>query len=482
VLVALPLLSLFLAFPIPPQDRALGYSGQDERDDVTGTVDIRPVLFFTHSAGFVHDVVKRPAPGKLAPAEQIFTEFAAGGLRVTCSQDCADINAANLANYSAVVFMTTGELPIAPENRQALMDWIAHGGAFVGVHCATDTLYEYAPYMEMIGGTFDGHPWHEEVTVHFEDARPLGWHAREMAFEQRKKPFVLTDEIYQFKNFRRHPLQVLLTLDPASVDIALGKRADQDYALAWVRDWGEGRVFYCALGHREEVWRNKDYQELLLGGIAWAIRGPDYPARAPKGARILFGLSTKASDAIPNDLSRWQHADGKPAAWKLVGEAAEVVAGTGDLVTKDSFGDGLYHVEFQTPAMPDATGQARGNSGVYLQNRYEVQVLDSYGLELGLGDCGAIYGKHVPAVNASRAPERWQSYDIEFTAPRFDAAGKKTANARVTVWLNGIQIHADVEVDGPTAGGESSEAPVGPLRLQDHGNPVRYRNVWLLPR
>jgi hypothetical protein len=132
--------------------------------------------------------------------------------------------------------------------------------------------------------------------------------------------------------------------------------------------------------------------------------------------------------------------------------------------------------------MPEATGQERGNSGVYVQGRYEVQVLDSYGLAPSLGDCGAIYGKHVAAVNACRPPERWQSYDIEFRAPRFDAAGKKTENARLTVWLNGMKIHADVEVDGPTAGGEANEAPLGPLLLQDHGNPVRYRNLWILPR
>ena len=458
---------------------------EEDAQGILGTIDIPPVLFFTHSAGFVHDVVKRPAPPVLAPAEKILTEAASGRFRVTCSQDCGDITAANLANYSALVFMTTGELPLAPADRQALMDWIAHGGAFVGVHCATDTFYEYAPYVDMIGGTFDGHPWHEEVTVRIDDWRYLGSHVRDLALAQKEKPFVLTDEIYQFRNFRRHPVRVLATLDPASVDVALGKRADGDYALAWARDWGEGRVFYSALGHREEVWRNPDFQELLMGGLHWAMRGPDFPARAPKGARVLLGFGVKPK--APSDLEKWQHADGSAAGWREHGEGIEVVAGKGDLLSKETFGDGLYHVEFQTPAMPEATGQARGNSGVYLQGRYEVQVLDSYGLELGLGDCGAIYGKKIAAVNASRPPERWQSYDIEFTAPRFDAgasgsAGKKSANARMTVWHNGIKIHDDVEVDGPTAAGQTSEAPLGPLLLQDHGNPVRYRNVWLLPR
>jgi hypothetical protein len=412
---------LALAFPLLPS-----------QDDGLGTVDLPEVLFFTHSAGFVHDVVARPAPSELAPAERILTQAASGRFRVTCSQDCADLAAGKLDGYDALVFMTTGELPLAPVDRQALMDWIARGGAFAGVHCATDTFYEFAPYMEMIGGTFDGHPWHEEVTVRIDDYRYLGSHVRDLALEQDEKPFVVADEIYQFRNFRRHPVRVLATLDPGSVDLALGQRADGDYALAWAREWGEGRVFYCALGHREEVWRDRNFQELFLGGLRWAIRGPDYPARAPKEARVLLGFSVKPS--APSELERWQHAGGTPAAWREHGEGIEVVAGKGDLVSKEEFGDGLYHVEFQTPAMPEATGQARGNSGVYVHGRYEVQVLDSYGLALGLGDCGSIYGKHVAAVNASRPPERWQSYDIEFAAPRFDAAGAKTANARMTVW------------------------------------------------
>ena len=429
------------------------------------------VLFFTHSAGFVHDVVRRPEGGGLAPAEALFTAAAKGRFEVTCSQDCADISAASLARFDAVLFMTTStrekDLPVPGNGNQELVDWVRRGGAFAGVHCATDTNYNFAPYVEMIGGTFDGHPWHEEVAARIEDARypwtaglPAGW--------------TLTDEIYQFADFRRHPTRVLFTLDHASCDIALGKRADKDYAMAWTRDWGEGRVFYTGLGHREEVWRDPLFQQFLLGGIEWAIRGPDLPALAPKEAKVLFD---------GKNLDAWQARGGaKPAGWKVVDGAMEVVAGTGDLVTKEALGSGLYHVEFMTPSMPEASGQGRGNSGVYLQSRYEVQVLDSYGLEPGMGDCGSICGRRITSVNACRKPERWQSYDIEFTAPKFDASGKKTANARVTVWHNGIPIHPDFEVDGPTAAGEGDERATAPLLLQDHGNPVRYRNVWFVPR
>jgi hypothetical protein len=159
-----------------------------------------------------------------------------------------------------------------------------------------------------------------------------------------------------------------------------------------------------------------------------------------------------------------------------------VEPGTGDLVSRQSFGDALYHVEFATPHEPGDEGQARGNSGVYVHGRYEVQVLDSHELERDLGTCGAIYGKHVAAVDATRPPRRWQAYDILFTAPRFDTDGSKTASARMTVWHNGLLIHDDVEIDGPTlAGLADDEVPTGPLMLQDHGDEVRYRNVWVLP-
>ena len=153
-------------------------------------------------------------------------------------------------------------------------------------------------------------------------------------------------------------------------------------------------------------------------------------------------------------------------------------------ISRERFGDALYHIEFSPSVHDDSvTGQGRGNSGVYLMGQYELQILDSYGLEPGMGDCGACYGVALPLVTPYRPAGEWSTYDIEFTAPRFDEDGNKTANARITAWLNGRKIHDDLEVPGPTAASwRSDEFPMGPLKLQDHGNPVRFRNAWVLPR
>ena len=159
----------------------------------------------------------------------------------------------------------------------------------------------------------------------------------------------------------------------------------------------------------------------------------------------------------------------------------EVVPGTGDIVTKRSLTNFQLHLEFRTPFMPEARGQARGNSGVYLQGRYEVQVLDSYGLKGEDNECGGIYKVAAPRVNMCAPPGQWQSYDITFRAPTFDGAGNKTKDAVVTVMHNGVAIHENLVVPIPTAGGMDNDVHLpGGILLQDHGNLVQYRNIWLV--
>ncbi len=156
--------------------------------------------------------------------------------------------------------------------------------------------------------------------------------------------------------------------------------------------------------------------------------------------------------------------------------------GATDVTSKEKFGDHQMHIEFRTPFMPAARGQGRGNSGVYVQGRYEVQVLDSFGLDGKDNECGGIYSISQPKVNMCFPPLVWQTYDIDFTAARYDDDGKKTKNARVTIRHNGVVIHDDLEIAHGTPG-HSGEGPGDEhLFLQNHGNPVVFRNIWVVKK
>lgn len=199
------------------------------------------------------------------------------------------------------------------------------------------------------------------------------------------------------------------------------------------------------------------------------------PGRPPSDAVVLFD---------GKDLSKWQHDDGSPAKWKVENGYAEVVRKTGEIRTKEAFGDCQLHVEFREPTPPHGESQERGNSGVFLMGLYEVQVLDSYeNKTYADGQASALYGQYPPLVNASRPPGQWQWYDIVFHGPRFDSSGKLLRPARFTVFHNGVLVQDNVELTGPTAHGErppyKAQPEKLPLALQDHGNPVRYRNIWI---
>jgi type 1 glutamine amidotransferase len=219
------------------------------------------LLYLTHTAGFRHDV--------LPLSHQVVRQLAAssrGAFDVTITEDCSTISDANLRRYDAVFFYTTGELPMDDAQKRALLDFVRSGKGFAGAHSATDTFYKWPEYGEMVGGYFDGHPWHQEVTVRVENPRhPSTAHL--------PASFAITDEIYQFKNWSRERVQVLLSLDPVSVNLKERgvNRTDRDFAVAWTRSYGAGRVFYTALGHRAEVWNDERFQRHLLGGLHWVM-------------------------------------------------------------------------------------------------------------------------------------------------------------------------------------------------------------------
>ena len=206
---------------------------------------------------------------------------------------------------------------------------------------------------------------------------------------------------------------------------------------------------------------------------------PTLGAKPPEGAVVLFD-GKKASLN-----TNWQMSNPRRGVeeiqWVVKGGAMEVKPRSSGIITKKKFGDVKLHMEFRTPFMPDARGQGRGNSGVYLQGRYEVQILDSYGLEGKDNECGGIYKVGKPLVNMCAPPTQWQTYDITFRAPRFKDNGEKIHGALLTVLHNGVLIQDEAEASGPTtAAPDQAEKGPGGIYLQDHGNPVQFRNIWLV--
>jgi type 1 glutamine amidotransferase len=221
---------------------------------------MKQLLYVTHSAGYRHEVLpfSQEMVRKLGAERGVF--------EATCTDDVATVDWGNLGRFDAIAFCTTGELPLTAADRQHLIDFVRNGKAFIGIHNATDTFYEFPPYGEMLGGYFNGHPWHQEVEILVEDRdHPATRHLPES--------FRIHDEIYTHRNWDRGRTRVLMRLDPASVDMtkAAGKRDDGDVAMAWCHPFGQGRVFYTALGHGMPTWTDARFHEHLLGGIRWAM-------------------------------------------------------------------------------------------------------------------------------------------------------------------------------------------------------------------
>jgi type 1 glutamine amidotransferase len=227
------------------------------------------LLFVGQSAGYTHDSISHGMAtlARIGETSGLFDVTFRTDVDLITKKKLTG-NAKNLDYFDAVMFYTTGELPLDASQKADLLSFVREDGkGFLGTHSATDTLYKWPEYGELIGGYFDLHPWHQEVTVRVED--------RTFPATRHLPPtFSITDEIYQFKNWSRDRVKVLMSLDPGSVDLTKKevRRTDQDFAVAWYRQYGKGRVFYCSLGHRESVWDRPDMQKMWLEALRWALQ------------------------------------------------------------------------------------------------------------------------------------------------------------------------------------------------------------------
>jgi len=238
------------------------------------------VLYVTHSAGFRH--------GSIEVSRRVMAQAAerSGKLEVVSTEDLSMLEPERLREFDVLFFFTSGELALTQAQREGLLEFVRAGKGFGGAHSATDTLYTWPEYGELIGGYFDGHPWTQEVSIDVED--PDHPAARHLA-----PSFRILEEIYQFREFSRERVRVLMTLDTRTADLkAQGvSRNDGDFALAWVREFGRGRVFYTALGHFDETWLDARFQKMLEQTLLWLAGEAEGSAAVRKSAPVIGQVS-----------------------------------------------------------------------------------------------------------------------------------------------------------------------------------------------
>lgn len=249
----------------------------------TGVLNAQPkrILYLTHSAGFRHDSID--------VSKRVLADLAgkSGSIEVVSTEDLSMISEASLRQFDAVLFFTSGELALSVEQKAALLTFVRGGKGFAGVHSATDTLYNWPEYGDMIGGYFDGHPWVHEVAIDVED--PGNPFVKHLA-----PSFRMTEEIYQFRAFSRERVRVLMTLNTGSVDLRASgvNRTDEDFALAWTRNYGNGRVFYTALGHFDGTWLDARFQTMMGNALLWITGQSDADAAPRRSAAAIDSVST----------------------------------------------------------------------------------------------------------------------------------------------------------------------------------------------
>ena len=222
---------------------------------------VERILYFTYSAGYRHEVI----PLSKSILKQLAED--SGVFEIIATEDTSEFSTENLERYAAVMFYTSGEIPMSGAQKMALLNFVHSGRGFLGLHSSTDTFYTWPDYLDLVGGYFDGHPWHQNVSIEVVDpSDPI------VAFLGNSLQF--DDEIYQIRDFDYRGSHVLLRLDPSSVDLQKPGVHQRPYGwpLAWTRFYGHGRVFYLALGHEASVWKDARYQQILGKAILWSLR------------------------------------------------------------------------------------------------------------------------------------------------------------------------------------------------------------------
>ena len=413
------------------------------------------ILVFSKTAGFRHGSISSGQEAIQAIGDR-------NNFTATLTEDSTVFNDTDLAKYACVVFLnTTGNILNAGQEA-AFERYIQAGGGFVGIHSATDTEYGWAWYGELVGAYFDGHPaiQHADVCI-CDSCHP--------STSSLGTDWMRRDEWY---NFDPDPtdnpnITILVTVDETSYN---GGTMGESHPITWCQEYDGGRSWYTAMGHTNESFQEPLFQVHLLGGIEWAA---GKSSKATSDKTLLFDGS---------DTSAWETAsNGDPIAWPILDDGSlQVSPGEGNIVTSETYQDFRLHLEFRPNTTAVGTAeQDRGNSGVYLQGRYEIQILDSFNDPLeGANDCAAIYNVKSADSNQAWPADAWQHYDIWFRAPRWEG-NTKVENARVTVFWNGVLVHNNVEISSNTLGGALEGPTDGPILLQDSGNEVRFRNVWL---
>ena len=418
------------------------------------------VLYVTQSAGFAHPVL--PLTEEILPA--IGRQHDAFDIDIT--RDASMLTTDTLNRYDAVVFYTTGELPMTVDQQTAFLEFIRNGGGFVGIHSATDTFYDWPEYGALIGGYFDNHPWREEVSVRVEDqTHPATKHLAER--------FQINDEIYQFKQWSRDRVNVLMSLDTQSVDTTRDSvhRSDNDFALTLSHSYGDGRVFYTALGHEDAVWQDDRFQRLIVNGIVWAI-GDDRNT-SPVRWESLLGEQVE-------DTWRGYQRESMPDGWKMVNGDLSRIKDAGDIITTAQFENFELRFEWKV--------EHGGNSGVFFgvsedgavawHSGPEYQLLHNAGHPDGqaaITAAGSNYAVHPPIEDMTNPVGEWNRSRL------------RVNRGHVEHWMNGMYLLSydigDDEWQRRVTDSKFSELPLygqnrrGHIAIQDHGDPVWFRNM-----